>query len=410
MQHMPVPSCPWGFASMDIVGPLNVTTSGNRYILTCMDYLTRYPEAIPMPDMKASTVAKTFVQKIILRYGTPRALLTDCGKQFLSELFKEICILMGIKKIQTTPYRPSTNGVIERMHRVLKTMLSHYLDEQNADWDELLPFALMAYRNRIHEATKESPHFLMFGRDMELPFHAFVRSEQVQYEISESYIPNLLKQMHKALTEAAKNLEGSINQRCEKYNKNVITKEYQLGDKVWLYTPSIKGKKLATKFVPKWTGPYRIVSRTGPVNYRIIEIGSANEQLVHAARLKPWKIRTVESDDQLENEETEDIQLKLDDSDESDDQEELDWIEGPIDINQLYEAVNPKTLTVSTENGENLELKDPLYVSLDDIVRSDEQNVKIKQENDIQKEISSAESETSDMSSDSLDSETEELK
>ncbi|KAJ3644082.1 hypothetical protein Zmor_026755 [Zophobas morio] len=267
----------------------------------------------------------------------------------------------------------------------------------------------MAYRNRIHEATKESPHFLMFGRDMELPFHAFVRSEQVQYEISESYIPNLLKQMHKALTEAAKNLEGSINQRCEKYNKNVITKEYQLGDKVWLYTPSIKGKKLATKFVPKWTGPYRIVSRTGPVNYRIIEIGSANEQLVHAARLKPWKIRTAESDDQLENEETEDIQLKLDYSDESDDQEELDWIEGPIDINQLYETVNPNTLTVSTENGENLELKDPLYVSLDDIVISDEQNIKIKQENDIQKEISFAESETSDISSDSLDSETEEL-
>ncbi|KAJ3655816.1 hypothetical protein Zmor_014927 [Zophobas morio] len=169
--------------------------------------------------------------------------------------------------------------------------------------------------------------------------------------------------MHKALTEAATNLEGSINQCCEKLNKTAITKEYQLGDKVWLYTPSIKGKKLATKFLPKWTGPYRNVSRTGPVNYRIIEIGSANEQLVHAARLKPWKIRAEESDVQIENEETKDIQLKRDYSDESDDQEELDWIEGSIDVNQLYETANPNALTVSTENNEeNFYLKDPLYV------------------------------------------------
>jgi hypothetical protein len=87
MQKAYVPTIPWGRISMDIVGPLNRTDNNNKYILTCVDILTRYPECIPIQDIKAETVAKAFVENIICRFGTPRELLTDCGSQFVGKLF-----------------------------------------------------------------------------------------------------------------------------------------------------------------------------------------------------------------------------------------------------------------------------------------------------------------------------------
>ncbi|EFA11705.1 Retrovirus-related Pol polyprotein from transposon 412-like Protein [Tribolium castaneum] len=269
MQTMPVPTCTFGLVSMDIVGPLNVTSSGNKYILTCMDYLTRYPECMPIKDMKAETVARAFITNVILRHGTPRILLTDCGTQFVSDLFTEVCLKLQIEKIQTSPYRPSTNGVIERMHHVLKIMLSHYVTDEESDWDEMLPYVLMAYRNRRHDATNESPFFLMFGRDMELPFYTLIKPDRVRYNLDSHYPEELMARMKKVLLQAADYSEAINFKRRDRLNRNRKLRDFQIGDRVYLYTPAVKGKKLASKFYPKWTGPFRIIAQTGAVNYKI---------------------------------------------------------------------------------------------------------------------------------------------
>ncbi|KAJ3640377.1 hypothetical protein Zmor_003679 [Zophobas morio] len=191
MQVMTVPSCVWSMISLDIVGPLHRTSAGKQYLLTCMDYLSRYPECISIPDMRATTVAKAFVTQVITRHGAPHILLTDCGTQFISELFREVCKTLDIEKIQTSPYRPATNGVIERMHHVLKTMISHYLSDEYIEWDEMIPFVLMAYRSRIHEATRETPFFLLHGRDMELPFHTLTKPTRVKYDLDDNYVTEM---------------------------------------------------------------------------------------------------------------------------------------------------------------------------------------------------------------------------
>jgi len=136
LQEMSVPALPWERISLDLVGPLNRTANNNKYILTCVDYLTRYPECVPLPDIKAETVARAFVENIICRFGTPRELLTDCGTQFVGKLFQEICTLLEIKKLKTTPYHPSGNGVVERFHKSIKTMIGHFVSDYNDSWDE----------------------------------------------------------------------------------------------------------------------------------------------------------------------------------------------------------------------------------------------------------------------------------
>lgn len=167
LQMIPVPYLPFEKISVDIVGPLNETEKGNKYILTCMDYLTRYPECIPMADARASTVAKAFVIRVITRHGVPTILPSDCGSQFISKLFKEICKLLEIKKIQTTPFRLEANGTVERMHRTMKLMISHYVGDEDNNWDDW--FVECALRNSVHNSTNETPFFLMHGRDMRLP-------------------------------------------------------------------------------------------------------------------------------------------------------------------------------------------------------------------------------------------------
>ena len=307
MQDTNVPYVPWGRISLDIVGPLNKTDNNNKYIQTCVDFLTRYPECIPLQDIRAETVAKAFVENIICRFGTPRELLTDNGSQFVGKLYVEVCRLLGIKKLKTTPYHPSANGIIERMHRSLKTMISHFVSDHYSNWDEVLPYCLMAYRNLPHEATKDSPFFLMFGRDMELPLHLTIKQPQVKYDIDENYASEMLAKMQVAHEIAKTNIEKSIHARCDKHNAKKLRKEFQLGDLVYLYTPAVPGKRImARKFYSKWSGPYRIIEKRGPVTFKIKEVNGKKEHMVHADRLKPCKGYLPEKtlkDSQDENEE-----------------------------------------------------------------------------------------------------------
>ena len=80
-----------------------------------------------------------------------------------------VCKLMGTDKIRTSPYKASTNGVVERLHRTLNAMLGRVVSESQKDWDERVPVVMAAYRAIRHEATGYSPHFLMFGREVGAP-------------------------------------------------------------------------------------------------------------------------------------------------------------------------------------------------------------------------------------------------
>ena len=124
------------------MGPLTESTSGNKYILTFQDDLSKYLAAIPIPQQDAETVARAFVLNIVLKFGAPAQLITDQVSNFLSDLFKNVCRLLRIKKVQTTPFRPESNGGLERSHRVLAEYLRHYVSEDQTDWDEWVPYAV----------------------------------------------------------------------------------------------------------------------------------------------------------------------------------------------------------------------------------------------------------------------------
>ncbi|GBM52960.1 Retrovirus-related Pol polyprotein from transposon 412 [Araneus ventricosus] len=158
---------PFERMALDILGPFPVTTKGNRYVLALMDYFTKWPEAIPIPDQEALTVAEELVRSWISCYGMPMILHSDQGTNFNSALFTELCKLLGIPKTRTTAFIPSS---VERFDRMILNHLSLFLSRNQTDWDKHLPLFLLAYRSAEHEVTGWTPVEMLFGRTLRLIF------------------------------------------------------------------------------------------------------------------------------------------------------------------------------------------------------------------------------------------------
>lgn len=133
------------------------------------DYFTKWKEAFAIENHTALTVADRLVNEFICKYGCPEQIHTDQGREFESDLFKTVCHKLGVHKTRTTPYRPHSDGMVERFIRTLKQMLSIFTNEDPQDWDDLLPLLLMAYRATENKSTGCSPNSVMFGRENSFP-------------------------------------------------------------------------------------------------------------------------------------------------------------------------------------------------------------------------------------------------
>ena len=154
---------------MDIVGPFPITAGENRYLLTFVDHLTHYAEAVPIQEMTAQQCARDYASHIIARHGAGSKLITDQGRNFTSVFFRETCKILGIKQLFTTAYHSQSNGKLQRWHKSLSEGLSQYVNACGNNWDTLVPYYLMAYRNTPHGTSKYSPFYLLHGREMVLP-------------------------------------------------------------------------------------------------------------------------------------------------------------------------------------------------------------------------------------------------
>ena len=151
---------------LDLVGPLP-SSNGYTYILTCIDRFTRWPEAIPISNIQADSVAKAFVTTWISRFGVPETITTDQGRQFESALWRELVLLLSTKRIRTTAYHPRSNGLVERLHRQLKAAIRTYPHPQH--WTDILPLVLLGIRTALKTDLQCSAAELVYGTSLRLP-------------------------------------------------------------------------------------------------------------------------------------------------------------------------------------------------------------------------------------------------
>ena len=260
---------PLEVVGIDLVGKCLETTRGHKWILTIVDHYTRWPIAIPLPDRKATTIARALYEHVICQYGVPRKILSDQGKELIGDSLEFLYKRWGVKRVKTGGYNPQANGACERFHRWLHTAMSQLYDRKSPDWDECIPAALFAYRVSVNDATGHSPHLLMHGREATLPSDIIFdpESESSTGHDYDSYVAKVAERLRQALDTARKSQYKAYldnYDRAPARVKPALTK----GDSVLVWRKSSKETRLElagdkralpSKWVNPWTGPAKFI-------------------------------------------------------------------------------------------------------------------------------------------------------
>ena len=190
---------PFQVVAVDIIGPLPQSTEGFKWILVFIDVFTKFAEAFPLRGIGGRTVAKVFIEQIVCRYGAPRALLSDLGRQFIGKIAQATYRLLTVKKLNTSGYHPQTNGLCERFNSTLKIMLRMYIDLDRQNWSKFIPYCVFAYNTSVQETTKHTPYYMVFGRGATLPIDVMTRTDDEVYTNEDEFIKKRIINMRQLI-------------------------------------------------------------------------------------------------------------------------------------------------------------------------------------------------------------------
>ena len=293
LQKMPLIDQPFKRVAVDLVGPISPPSeNGHQYILTLVDYATRYPEAIALKRIDTPTVAEALVD-MFSRLGIPEEILSDLGTQFVSECMEEVNRLLSIRHLTTTPYHPMCNGLVERFNGTLKAMLKKLCAEQPRQWHRFINVLLFAYREVPQESTGFSPFELLYGRTVRGPMHILKELWTENVDVPETktsyqYVFELREKLEATLELARAELEKAQNKGKHHYDCKAKPRKFRTGDKVLLLLPTDNNKLLM-----QWKGPYVIQEVVGPNDYKV-KVGRGLKTY-HANLLKKYVDREEQS-------------------------------------------------------------------------------------------------------------------
>ena len=294
-------SFPMERIATDILGELPETKNGNKYILVVSDYFSKWTESFPMPNMEAETVVKLIVEEVITRFGMPAYIHSDQGRQYESNLFHEMCRVLNIKKTRTTPYHPQSDGMVEKFNGTLAKMLSAYVNDNHDDWDEYLPYVMMAYRSAEHETTGYTPNYLMFGREVSTPLDIMYEMPQAQKEIpTNKWAWKMKERMESAHSIVRRNTETAMRRQKRYHDLKLSWQKFEKDDEVYVYFPVRKSGR-SPKFTSFWRGPYKIIDQCTEVTYRVNCAYRGKEQVIHVDRIRKKNMQRLR-DEAIESE------------------------------------------------------------------------------------------------------------
>lgn len=262
---------------LDIVGPLHRDLEDNKYILTIQCELSKYVEAYPLRNKETDSIAKSFVNNFILRFGIPKVIATDCGTEFISETMEEVCKLLNIEKLNSTAYHHQSIGSLENAHKHLGSFLRIQCENHPETWSQWLPFWCFTYNNTIHSSTKYAPYELVFGKSCEMPSR--ISSDIEPLYNTDNYSLELKYRLQVANRDARENLLKCKEKRKQNYDRNLNQTKYKPND--MLLVKNETGSKLETLY----HGPYVVVEEQEP-NVKILRKGKI--EIIHKNRTKPF--------------------------------------------------------------------------------------------------------------------------
>ena len=256
MGHVPV-SGKFERVAMDLLDVSVISAKGFKYILVVCDYFTKYTEAYPLKDKTARSVVDALMDVWLPRYGFPLFLHSDQGKEFDNVMIHQLSELLGTVKTKTTPYHPRSDGLVERFNRTLLAMLAMFVSQEHDNWDDLLPFMMLAYNTTVHTSTGYTPYRLVFGDECNLPgnlVHRELRADPPPGDPG-TYASWVQQALYESYDEVRAQQQRATHRQKRNYDSKAVARAFPINCWTLRYYPPARKNKLCSP----WIGPYKVV-------------------------------------------------------------------------------------------------------------------------------------------------------
>ncbi|UYV81241.1 hypothetical protein LAZ67_20000442, partial [Cordylochernes scorpioides] len=290
LKAIPPATSPIQRVGMDLLGRFPKSDTGNKWIIVCTNYLTRFAVTKALPTGEAKEAAKFLMEDVVLKHGAPREIITDRGRVFQSKLIAELTNQCSSIHRFTTAYHPQTNGLTERLNKTLANMIAMYVSVGQKDWDVILPYVTIAYNTEKQDTTGFTPFKLIHGREAETTVDTLFPNphEDLQEDYSQKIASRVEETRQLARLETLKAQEKDK----ARYDSKHEAMDYNVGDLVWIFIP-IRKVGLSEKLMKRYFGPYRVTRKPSEVTFEVEPVDQPTRRrkirdLVHVLRMKPY--------------------------------------------------------------------------------------------------------------------------
>lgn len=248
LQPLPVAG-PFLRVHLDFTGPFPVTARRNQYVIIGICPFTKYVNARAVTAATSVNAARFLLENVILKHGMVRKVLTDRGTHFLGSFMREISALLNVKHLLTSPYHPQTDGQAERCIQTFSTIVSHFLNHNQKNWDVIVPYAEWCMNTMHQETTGFTPFELVHGRaplnpiDISLEYTGFT-----EVNTTNEYLRHIKEWLSIAHEITESKLKQSFDEQAPRYNEGRKESSLKEGDLVLEWKP-IGEPGLTTKFL-----------------------------------------------------------------------------------------------------------------------------------------------------------------
>jgi hypothetical protein len=255
----------WG---LDLLGPFPPAQGNLKYVVVAVEYFSKLIEAKPLATITSATIHKFFWQKIVCRFGVPKAITVDNGTQFDVETFKDFCDRIGTKIHFTSVRHPESNGLVERANRIIMTgIMKLIFNQSRGKWPDELIKVVWSHNTTVSRETSFTPFKLLFGDEAITREEARTGSIRTTTSVEDEVDLQITKgTIEGTRLQAIEHINKYQSKTIKWHDRKVRLKNIKLGH---LVLRRIANPNTVGKLQLKWEGPFLVVSSSRPGSYRL---------------------------------------------------------------------------------------------------------------------------------------------
>src|SRR3954471_9906071 len=299
LQPLSIPKWKWDKIEMDFVTGFPRSQKGHDAIFVVIDRLSKVAHFLPVKEtISASQLEDLYVSRIVSLHGIPLDISSNRGSIFTSKFWDSCQEAMGTHLKFNTAYDSQSQGQVERVNQVLEDMLRSCVISFGNKWEESLPFAEFLYNNSYQASLKMAPFEVLYGRKCRTLLNWSETGERTLIG------PDIIQHAEDQVRVIREHLKAAQSRQKSNYDRKHKEMVYQPGEYAYLRVTPMRGTHrfgIKGKLAPRYIGPFRILSRSGPVAYRL-ELPPNHSQVhdvFHVSQLRRCfkdPIREVEHD------------------------------------------------------------------------------------------------------------------